>query len=142
MYQYWQLNKRKFALQQAYMEKWNSIKSPVTGKPVDILLMPAMPHTAVPHRGCSWVGYTKIWNVLDYSALVIPGGKIEAADATAAWDYSPRNELDEWNASVWTDNKQDMVQMGLPLTVQLVGRRLEEEKVLGIGAVIDSLIKQ
>lgn len=141
VYDYWQLNKSKLVLQQAYLKKWNELKSPETNEPVDIVLMPPMPHTAVPHRSCRWVGYTKIWNVLDYTALVVPAGKITSVDKDAPWDHAPRNELDEWNAALWAKEKEKMVELGLPVGVQIIGRKLEEEKVLAIGAVIDELLR-
>jgi amidase len=59
VYQYWQLNKKKVAAQQEYDEQWNSMRS-ASGRPVDDSLVPTMPHTAVPHRCCRWVGYTKL----------------------------------------------------------------------------------
>ncbi|KAF7563706.1 hypothetical protein G7046_g398 [Stylonectria norvegica] len=142
VYEYWQLNKRKKMLQQAYLGKWNNLKSPTTGKPVDALLMPVMPHPAVPHTGCRWVGYTKVWNFLDYTALAIPGGKVEEQDCQVAWDYAARNETDAWNSKIWVDNKHDMAAMDLPIGVQIIGRNLEEEKVLAIGKVLDNLINR
>ncbi|KAI0376091.1 amidase [Hypomontagnella monticulosa] len=142
VYDYWQLNKRKVALQQAYLEKWNGIKSLKTDKPVDVILMPPMPHTSLPHRACRWVGYTKIWNVLDYSALVIPAGKVTPEDDDAPWDYASRNELDEWNIRLWRQNKEKMIELALPVGVQIVGRKLEEEKVLAVGTAIEELLRQ
>lgn len=141
VYDYWQLNRRKIALQQAYLKKWDAIKSPTTGRPADVVLMPPMPHTSVPHRSCRWVGYTKVWNVLDYPALVVPAGKVSSADSDVPWDHAPRNALDEWNARVWTQNKEKMIELGLPVGVQIIARKLEEEKVLGVGAVIDELLR-
>jgi amidase len=141
VYEYWQLNKRKWALQQAYLEKWKNMKSPKTGRMADIVLMPPMPHPSVPHGGCKWVGYTKIWNVLDYSALVIPAGKVSIEDRDAAWDSAARNEMDEWNADIWRKNKEEMIQLGLPVGVQIVARKLEEEKVLAAGKVIDDILR-
>ncbi|KAI0123798.1 amidase signature domain-containing protein [Xylariales sp. AK1849] len=141
VYEYWQLNKKKCALQQAYLEKWKSIISPKTGRVADVILMPPMPHSSVPHGGCRWVGYTKIWNVLDYSALVIPGGKVHPEDANAEWGYEARNEMDEWNSNLWQSNKEDMIRLGLPVGLQIIGRKLEEEKVLAIGKVIEVLLE-
>ncbi|ORY59672.1 amidase signature domain-containing protein [Pseudomassariella vexata] len=141
VYQYWQINKRKFALQQAYLNKWKSIKSPTTGRPVDVILMPAMPHPAVPHRSCRWVGYTKVWNVLDYSALVLPAGKVMSEDTEAQWNFDSRNELDDWNAAVWKNDGAQMAELALPVGIQLIGRKLEEEKVLAIGAVVDGILR-
>lgn len=37
-------------MQKAYLDKWNAVKGPVSGRTVDILLTPTMPHAAVPHR--------------------------------------------------------------------------------------------
>lgn len=140
VYEYWQLNRRKVVLQQAYLEKWNRTVSASTGRQVDAVLMPVMPHPAVPHEACRWVGYTKVWNFLDYTALVLPGGRVEAGDCDVAWQHESRNGMDEWNAQVWRDNKVDMADMGLPVGIQIVGRKLEEEKVLAVGKVVDDLM--
>ncbi|CAK7215370.1 hypothetical protein SBRCBS47491_002461 [Sporothrix bragantina] len=141
VYDYWQLNRRKWALQQAYLKQWNTVTSPNTGRTADILLLPPMPHTAVPHGGCRWVGYTKVWNMLDYPALVLPAGCIKAEDCTAEWPLKARNEADAWNAKVWSDNKEDMLGLGLPVGLQVVGRKLEEETVLAGAKIIDDLVK-
>lgn len=142
VYKYWQLNRRKWDLQQAYLEKWSSFQSPESGKIADVLIMPPMPHSAVPHRGCKWVGYTKVWNLLDYPAMVIPGGNVAQEDLAAEWDFEARNEVDEWTKNLWTDNREDMAAMSLPIGVQLVGRRLEEEKLLAAATVLDWLLRK
>ena len=95
---------------------------------MDVLVMPPMPHTAVPHRGCRWVGYTKVWNFLDYSALVIPAGKSSAVDLEARWDSAARGPMDEWNAALWQQNKARIAELELPVGIQLVCRKFEEEK--------------
>lgn len=141
VYEYWQLNKRKWAAQQKYLDKWNSIRSPETGRTVDVIITPPMPHTAVPHGSCRWVGYTKVWNVLDYPALVIPAGKVEDEDVRAPWCVELRGPMDGWNRSLWEDNKEEMASLGLSVGIQIVGRRFEEEKVLAVGKVVDSLLK-
>lgn len=140
VFEYWQLNRRKWALQQAYLEKWDSIRTS-DGRTVDALLTPPMSHTAVPHRSCRWVGYTKIWNVLDYTALVIPSGAVREEDLGAQWDFEPRGEVDEWSLGLWKDNKEEMARLRLPVGLQVVGRKLEEEKVLGVGKVVQNLVR-
>lgn len=140
VFEYWQLNRRKRDLQQAYLEKWNNL-SPRTGQPVDALIMPVMPHPAVPHRATRWVGYTKVWNFLDYTVLVIPAGMVMAEDCHVPWEHTPRNEFDQWNSQVWRDNKRDMAERGLPVGIQIVGRRLEEETVLAIGEVLEKALR-
>ncbi|KAG5654922.1 hypothetical protein KAF25_010967 [Fusarium avenaceum] len=141
VYEYWGLNKRKWQLQQAYLEKWNSIQSPTTGRKADILLMPPMPHTAVRHGGCGWVGYTKVWNVLDYAAMVIPGGAVKAEDLDISFSDPARGPEDQWNQGLWSKDKAEMASLKLPIGLQIVGRKLEEEKVIGAAEVIDRVIK-
>lgn len=141
VYEYWQINRRKFDLQQAYLEKWNSMRTS-DGRMVDAILMPPMPHTAVPHKGCRWVGYTKVWNVLDYSALVIPGGNVCDEDVGAPWDMASRGNVDDWSLQLWKDNKEDMARLKLPVGLQIVGRKLEEEKVMAIGKVLDDILQK
>ncbi|GME22307.1 acetamidase [Neofusicoccum parvum] len=135
VYEYWQLNKLKHEQQKRYVDKWNTVRSP-SGRKVDLLLTPVMPHPAVPHRGCRWVGYTKVWNFLDYSAVVLPGGAVDKS-LDAKVDYAPRNELDKWNWNLYDPESMD----GMPVGVQIVGRKLEEEKVLGAAKVVEAVLK-
>lgn len=52
VYDYWQLNREKWTLQKQYLEQWNAARSSTTGRRVDVLLGPVMPHPAVPHGKC------------------------------------------------------------------------------------------
>lgn len=139
VFEYWQLNRRKWELQQAYLKKWQSIRAK-DGRLVDAILMPPMPHTAVPHGRCKWVGYTKVWNMLDYTALVIPAGTTSAQDLEAPWDFEPRGEIDKWSIDLWKIQK-GRLDLELPVGLQIIGRKLEEEKVLGIGKVVDGILR-
>jgi Asp-tRNA(Asn)/Glu-tRNA(Gln) amidotransferase A subunit family amidase len=142
VYQYWALNRRKRAAQKAYLDKWSRTLDPQTSRPVDVLLTPTMPHPSVPHRSCKWVGYTKVWNLLDYTAAVLPFGEVDRAIDPAKTEdvvsgYQARNETDAFNWQLY-----DPVAMhGLPLSVQIVGQRLEEEKVLGAAKVIETVLR-
>ncbi|KAL8389035.1 hypothetical protein RB595_008841 [Gaeumannomyces hyphopodioides] len=136
VYQYWQINSRKIATQQEYHDMWGSARSS-SGRPVDVLLLPTMPNTAVPHGSCRWAGYTRIFNMLDYTALTFPAGKAcSELDAKYFQDHTPRNTDDAYNWGLY-----DPVAMeGLPVGLQLVGRRFEEEKVLGAARQIQQLL--
>ncbi|KAB8209213.1 amidase signature domain-containing protein [Aspergillus parasiticus] len=136
VFQYWQLNKRKAAIQQAYHDMWDSIRS-LSGQPVDVLLVPTMPHTAVPHGSCRWTGYTKVFNFLDYTALTFPAGiASKDQDQKRCGDYAPRNAHDAWNWGLYDPSAMDGHSIGL----QIVGRRFEEEKVLGAAQHIQQLL--
>ncbi|EUC44251.1 hypothetical protein COCMIDRAFT_98648 [Bipolaris oryzae ATCC 44560] len=140
VYDYWQLNKQKLALQKRYLDMWNSTRCEKSGKSVDVLLTPVMPHSAVPHGQSRWVGYTKVFNFIDYPAVVLPAGQVSKeldAEATKAMgEYRPRNPLDEWNWNMFDLEAMD----GMPIGVQVVARRLHEEKVLGAAAAIDRIV--
>lgn len=95
MYEYWQLNKRKWACQKAYLDKWNASSAlSRSGRMVDLVLSPVMSHVAVPHRACRRVGYTKVWNVLDYTAGVIPAGFVDRVKDPVQ-EYEGRSALDK-----------------------------------------------
>ncbi|KAE8339324.1 hypothetical protein BDV24DRAFT_165496 [Aspergillus arachidicola] len=134
VYEYWQLNKQKVALQKRYLDKWNAILSP-SGRPVDILLAPTTPHPAVPHRSLRWVGYTKIWNLLDYPAVTFPVDEVRVAVDGVLKTYQPRNELDAWNWDLYDVKAME----GHPINVQVIGKKLNEEKVLGAATVIERI---
>ncbi|OBS26059.1 hypothetical protein FPOA_00003 [Fusarium poae] len=136
VYSYWQLNKRKVAAQNAYHDMWNNVRSP-SGNMVDVLLVPTMPHTAVPHESCRWTGYTKVFNLLDYTALAFPAGKANKnLDEKYNVKHEPRNEIDDWNWRLY----DGLAMEGRAVGLQLVGRRFEEEKVLGAMAQIEKLM--
>lgn len=120
---------------------WNKARSN-TGKPVDILLVPTMPHTALPHRLSSrWVGYTKLFNFLDYTTLSFPAGKVSKfLDPVSVADtgYSPRNSLDAYNWDHYDLPTMDGHDIGL----QIVGRQFDEEKVLGAAQQIQHLLRE
>lgn len=111
-----------------------------SGHPVDILLVPTMPHTALPHRCCRWVGYTKLFNFLDYTALSFPAGRASKDldnEGSVASTYQPRNSQDAWNWDQYDAESMDGHNVGL----QIVGRRFEEERVLGAARQIQALLE-
>jgi amidase len=85
-----------------------------------------------------WVGYSKVWNILDYTALAFPVTKVsQTLDPFPAGSYQPRNDQDAWNWGVYDPESMD----GHPVGLQIVGRKLEEEKVLGVAAVFEKLLR-
>ncbi|KAG2414608.1 hypothetical protein HFD88_003799 [Aspergillus terreus] len=135
VYQYWQLNLQKLAHQKMYLDRWNSTRGP-SGRKVDVLLAPVMPHPSVPHNSCRWVGYTKVWNFLDYAAMAFPVTTISKETDVADVGYEPRNATDEWNWKLYDPERMD----GHPVGLQIIARKLEEEKVLGAAKVFENAL--
>lgn len=134
VYEYWQLNKKKIAFRQEYLSRWNATRSP-SGKPVDVLLGPTTAHTAIPHRSLRWAGYTKVWNLLDYPAVTFPVDEVRKEIDIQPEDYQPRNDLDAWNWDLYDPNTMD----GHPVNLQVIGKTLNDEKVLGAATMIEKI---
>ncbi|KAF5606485.1 general amidase [Fusarium subglutinans] len=151
VYEYWQLNRRKTAAQEAYNKKWTTTAGLEDGESVDVIISPVSPHTAVPHRSSRWTGYAKIWNFLDYTAMSFPFAKLGSSkDPTSSdiyvaaadearhnylHEYAPRNAIDEWIRGLYDPEAME----GLDIGVQIIGRRYEEEKVLGVASLLEKL---
>ncbi|ODQ52279.1 amidase [Saitoella complicata NRRL Y-17804] len=127
--EYWEMNTEKIKLQKAYLELWTSAG-------LDFVLCPVMPHPAVPHERTKWVGYTKIWNFLDLPAAVFPVDKVTHEDMWKEYVAREGTEMEEMLKATWEEFGKGMV--GMPVGLQLVGRRLREEEVLvGLERVVE-----
>ena len=75
----------------------------------------------------------------DYTALSFPAGKVDKKiDTEQDESYVPRNDLDAWN-----QKQYDLETMhGHHIGLQLVGRKFEEEKVLGAAQQVEQLLHQ
>jgi Asp-tRNA(Asn)/Glu-tRNA(Gln) amidotransferase A subunit family amidase len=82
------------------------------------------------------VGYTKVWNFLDYSAMAFPVTTISKETDVADVGYEPRNATDEWNWKLYDPERMD----GHPVGLQIIARKLEEEKVLGAARVFEDVL--
>lgn len=114
---------------------------------VDVILAPVGPGCAPPLDCGRYWGYTAQWNLLDYPALVFPTGLQCSAEDKVEEGYEPRNEQDKYNYELcelkpWrpcdgiyhllmyrrTDEPERYVDA--PISLQLIGRRYEDEKVV------------
>lgn len=118
--------------------------------------LPAVPHGGM-KDGWKSCGYTFLWNLvrlfplppslsvtylmfwickLDYSAGVMPITHVNSVLDRLAPRFAPRNAIEKGAYTAY-----DPVSMsGLPVGVQVVGRRLEEEKVMEGMKIIEGLL--
>ncbi|KAJ3512848.1 hypothetical protein NLJ89_g3278 [Agrocybe chaxingu] len=126
------------AEREAYKVKWwNWWKA----QELDFILcvpnaLPAVPNDGM-KDGFPACGYTFLFNVLDYSAGVLPVIHVDRGlDALSA--FRARNNVEKRAYRQYDSEGMH----GLPVGVQVVGQRLEEEKVLEGMKIIEKLLKE
>lgn len=116
----------------AYARAWNAT-SEADGKEVDVILCPASYGAATPHEQSKYWGYTAHWNLLDYPGAVFPVTTVDSSKDIKDVDYEPKNDQDRFIYNMYDAN----IFEGAPVGLQLIGRRLQEEKVLAALEEID-----
>lgn len=117
---------------------------------LDAILAPAVAHPASPHGMYVSNSYAGIYNMLDYVTGSVPVGRVdlEADIAPKEWhDREPYARIEEERFPYdWGDKEMKELYKGphiykdSPVGVQIVCRRLREEKVVGILKEVESLI--
>jgi amidase len=85
----------------------------------------------------SHVIYTAIFNMIDYPAMSIPVGAVDAISDPVDKDFQPANERD---AKIQAAYKPEQYQ-DAPTAVQLVCRRFRDEEVIGLAKVVGKALK-
>ncbi|KAJ5124926.1 uncharacterized protein N7515_008751 [Penicillium bovifimosum] len=131
-----QFETTKITIQTAFHKQWIS-------SGIDALLTPVLPWVGYKPktwvRSKQWIGYTGMWNLLDYAAVTVPVARADRRldDGDVEWEgHLVRNESDEFNYSQYDI---DLVH-GMPICVQIVGGRFGEEKAVAVGKVVDELM--
>lgn len=145
--------KREF--QKEYMEYWNSTKELTgTGRPVDAFIAPLAPFPAARPKSYKYYGYSTIINLLDYTSCVIPVTTADRRIDVIGKEFKPLSDLDKSTSELCmyklsmqffryrltTLLDDSAIYDGAHVAIQLVGRRLEEEKVLALAEYIGETI--
>jgi Asp-tRNA(Asn)/Glu-tRNA(Gln) amidotransferase A subunit family amidase len=75
--------------------------------------------------------------LLDYTALAFPIDTVSAKKDPIT-PYNPRNDMDAFNWGLYDPVDMDGCAVGL----QIVGRRFQEETVLGAARIIEEVVKR
>jgi hypothetical protein len=154
MTEYWPLLAQREDYRRRWFEAWQEAE-------LDYLLtvpnsLPAYPHLGM-KDGFKSLGYTFLFNIvshylflikgnhfvepfpqLDVTAGVMPITKVDATLDQVPSGFKPRNSIEKSTYKMYDSTAMH----GLPVGVQIVGKRLEEEKVLeGMELIEEALHK-
>ncbi|KAH6669367.1 amidase signature domain-containing protein [Halenospora varia] len=109
---------------------------------IDIMITPPNATPAVPHDGMhdavSSCGYTFLFNLLDYTCGIMPITHVDKALDQLPSDFNIKKLNGVAQGAYKLYDATDM--HGLPVAIQVVGQRLEEEKVLAIMKTIEDAL--
>ncbi|MCJ1223833.1 hypothetical protein MMC12_000476 [Toensbergia leucococca] len=120
------------AKREAYKARWHDWWEKEVK--IDFMLTPPNATPAVPHDGMkdavSSCGYTFLFNLLDYTCGIIPVTHVDKSldQLPSAFRFKDLNGVAKGAYIHYDADKMH----GLPVAVQVVGQRLQEEKVLAI----------
>ncbi|KAG6888252.1 hypothetical protein C0995_009453 [Termitomyces sp. Mi166 len=139
VYELWQFHKKKRDLRQGYLEHWlATVNETGTGRPVDAIIAPVAPFTAVPHGRNSNEEYTMVWNVLDYPALVIPVSTVDPVLDIKKPAHQFLSDLDKLIYELY-DSPETF--KDAPIGFQVIGRTHEDEAVIAMAEIVDAAMK-
>ncbi|GAC76455.1 amidases [Moesziomyces antarcticus T-34] len=136
-YESWQVNREKSAYRKEYLDYWQATKDKTgTGRPVDAIIAPVSNWASCPHDTNDHVSYTTQWNLLDRPCVVFPVGFVDPAkDPKTALDKPYTGLPDNADQEYW-DRYDPERWAGMPINLQVVGKRLQDEELLGLAKVI------
>lgn len=138
-YQLFQVQKTKRGLREEYLKMWeDTVSITGTGRPVDAIICPTAAYAAPPHGMNRYPDYTMVWNLLDYTALVVPVTKVDQTLDVKTHRELFHNDADRAN---W-DFYDPATFKNAPISVQVVGRTLEEEAVIAMSEIVDAAVKK
>ncbi|KAF7917805.1 hypothetical protein BELL_1158g00010 [Botrytis elliptica] len=122
-----------------YLDYWNSTSEITgTGRSVDAFIMPLAPFPPPRPGQARYLGYTTIINALDYTSCAIPVTEVKKDIDQYPVEYSSLNEVDQ----AIHDDYDPELSHGAPVAVQIVGGRLQEEKVLAFATGISQQLER
>ena len=131
----WDVQLQKWNYQCEYLDKWREWEER-TGKELDAIIAPVAATAAVRHNQFRYYGYATVFNVLDYTSVVVPVTYADKAVDRKLADYQPLSDMDK---AVYAEYDPE-VYHGAPVAVQIIGRRLSEERTLAIAEYVGKLL--
>ncbi|KAL8276160.1 hypothetical protein RQP46_011454 [Phenoliferia psychrophenolica] len=138
-YEYWQLCRSKLAHIKKQLDHWEAtISSTSTGRPVDAIICPGSAHAPQPHGVPGYIYYTAFCNLADYSASVFP---VTAVDPSVDVKLPAHGFMSQSDMDVYEMYEPELLR-DAPISLQVVGRKNEEEAVIRMTEIVDAALKE
>lgn len=135
--QLWDVHLKKWAYQSEYLEQWRAAEERLgNDQTLDAIIAPITPTAAIRHNRFKYYGYASVVNLLDFTSAVVPVTFADKNLDAKKEGYKPLNEMD---AQVQEEYDPEAYH-GAPVAVQVIGRRLSEEKTLAIAEEVGRLL--
>jgi amidase len=131
--QTWKSNVVRDTLRTQFSEQWREAN-------IDALLCPVNASVASAHDQSKYWGYTAVFNATDLPGVVFPVTRVMDTDT---WDVDTKEVMGERDAMYrrfWDEGGVDKYR-DAPVNLQLVGRRLREERLLAVAEVVEDVIR-
>ncbi|TGO86798.1 hypothetical protein BPOR_0275g00010 [Botrytis porri] len=131
----WDINIQRWAYQCEYLEQFQAIEEKL-GREIDAIVAPVAATAAIRHDRFVYYGYTNVTNLLDFTSVVVPvlfadkgvDGRKEGYEGVSEVDGVVQREYDP------------EAYHGAPVAVQIIGRKLTEERIMEIAEEIGRLL--
>lgn len=136
---WWSLGERKSNLREKFLEYWiNTSRMTSDGNPIDALLCPVWPTAGFKKLDGEYaaLNYTTPFNVLDCASVVLPVTTVDKKVDKLDTGYTPVDTFDKKIHDYYDPNEFHE----MPVCVQIVCRKFEEEKVLAIASIARDLL--
>ncbi|EWC44431.1 hypothetical protein DRE_06799 [Drechslerella stenobrocha 248] len=110
------------------------------GEDFDAIIFPVAPHPTLRHDEWQYAGYTSIFNVLDWPAGAVPARNVTREDLEAPLGIETGDRWDKLNRTKLWNKKEDY--LGTPLSLQIVGRKMQEEELVRAMHVVDEVLAE
>ncbi|KAL1747940.1 amidase signature domain-containing protein [Schizophyllum fasciatum] len=113
---------------------------------LDGIIAPVLATPQLPHGGCKTLTPmacgTALYNLVDSPVGILPAGRVDPGkDAlTDAWRSEPGHGSSMLEKELYTKFYDPVAMKGMPVGIQIIGRRWEEEKVLEMMKVVDNAL--
>lgn len=134
---WWDLCNKVYEEKQQFLSFWSGTsKKTKSGSPIDGIICPVWPSASVLPISPPTLNYTCPFNLCDCALVVFPVTKVDKDIDKPDSSYKPTSELDR---SVQEAYKPELFD-GMPVCLQVVTKKLEEEKALTLASVINGCL--